>query len=59
MTFNRGFSMPGAPRNPFGPRRPRGPLRITIAIVFVASAILVASSGFYADLLWVRSVDFL
>ena len=59
MTFNRGFSMPGAPRNPFGPRRPRGPLRITIAIVFVASAILVASSGFYADLLWFRSVDFL
>ncbi|MEI6671600.1 MAG: UPF0182 family protein, partial [Actinomycetes bacterium] len=32
---------------------------MTIAIVFIASAILVASSGFYADLLWFRSVDFL
>jgi len=37
---------------------PRGPLVITAAIVVVALIALVSTSGFYADWLWFRSVDF-
>ena len=39
-------------------RRRRGPLPIVIAILVVASVTLVSLSGFYADWLWFRSVDF-
>ena len=39
-------------------RRRRGPLPIVIAILVVASVALVSLSGFYADWLWFKSVDF-
>jgi len=48
--------------NPFGNRGPGkrrvSPLTITAIVLFVLSSILISSSGFYADLLWYRSVDF-
>jgi uncharacterized membrane protein (UPF0182 family) len=41
------------------PRRKKvGPLPLTIATLFVIGAILVSLSGFYADILWFRSVNF-
>ena len=53
------------PNNPFnrpnatgGPAKRRGPLPFTILTLVVLAVILVASSGFYADLLWFRSVNF-
>ncbi len=53
------------PNNPFnrpsangGPAKRRGPLPFTIITLVVLAVILVASSGFYADLLWFRSVNF-
>jgi len=56
------------PNNPFerfaqrgnngGGRRKIGPLPITIAILAVLLVILVSLSGFYADILWFRSVNF-
>jgi len=39
-------------------RRRRGPLPIVIAILVVASVAVVSLSGFYADWLWFKSVDF-
>ena len=39
-------------------RRKPSPLAITAIILFVLSAILVSVSGFYADGLWFKSVDF-
>ena len=39
-------------------RRRRGPRPIVIAILVVASVALVSLSGFYADWLWFKSVDF-
>jgi len=39
-------------------RRRRGPLPIVIGILVVASIALVSLSGFYADWLWFKSVDF-
>jgi uncharacterized membrane protein (UPF0182 family) len=39
-------------------RRRRGPLPIVIGILVVASVALVSLSGFYADWLWFKSVDF-
>ena len=39
-------------------RRRRGPLPIVVAILVVASVALVSLSGFYADWLWFKSVDF-
>ena len=39
-------------------RRRRGPLPIVIAILVVASIALVSLSGFYADWLWFKSVNF-
>ena len=44
-------NMPGIPKN-------RRPLIITVAIVFAAALALVSLSGFYADWLWFRSVNF-
>ena len=44
-------------RNPGEPRR-IGALPITIAILTVLAVVLVSLSGFYADFLWFRSVDY-
>ena len=44
-------------RNPGGPRR-IGALPLTIVILTVIAVILVSLSGFYADFLWFRSVDY-
>ena len=46
------------PVNPLKPKRP-GPLALTVIALVILGAIMVAMSGFYADLLWFRSVDFL
>ena len=46
------------PANPLKPKRP-GPLAFTIIALAILGAILVGMSGFYADILWFRSVDFL
>ena len=42
----------------FNRRRRRGPLPIVIAILVVASIAIISLSGFYADWLWFKSVDF-
>ncbi len=39
-------------------KRRRGPLPITIGILVVIGVALVSMSGFYADWLWFKSVDF-
>ena len=48
--------------NPFanrgGGRRRVSPLTITFIVIFILSTILVSLSGFYADLLWFRSVGY-
>ena len=55
------------PNNPFSqgpfsqgfPRRKKvGPLPLTIAALVVIGVILVSLSGFYADILWFKSVNF-
>ncbi len=58
------FSFPGnpfsgstGPQNPMRPKRP-GPLAMTVIALVILGAIMVSMSGFYADLLWFRSVDF-
>ncbi|MEI6648977.1 MAG: UPF0182 family protein [Actinomycetes bacterium] len=51
------FNQSGTPRNR-GPRKKLGPLPLTMLTLFVLGIILVALSGFYADLLWYRSVNF-
>ena len=66
--FNRnnnpfgGSGLGGNFPNPFANRGPGkrrvSPLTITAIVLFVLSSILISSSGFYADLLWYRSVDF-
>lgn len=48
------FSRPNMPNIP----KNRRPLIITAAIVFAAALALVSASGFYADWLWFRSVNF-
>ncbi|HEY3292899.1 MAG TPA: UPF0182 family protein [Candidatus Nanopelagicaceae bacterium] len=48
------FSRPNMPNIP----RNRRPLIITVAIVIAAALVLVSLSGFYADWLWFRSVNF-
>ena len=45
------------PTNPLRPKRP-GPLALTAIALVILGSILVGMSGFYADLLWFRSVDF-
>jgi uncharacterized membrane protein (UPF0182 family) len=44
-------------RNPEGPRKV-SPLAITLGVLFILALGLLSLSGFYADLLWFRSVDF-
>jgi len=48
--------------NPFRNLRPKnrkvGPLAITFIVLAVVSVVLISLSGFYADLLWFRSVSF-
>ena len=48
--------------NPFANRgegkRRISPLTITFIVIFILASILVSLSGFYADLLWFRSVGF-
>ena len=61
------FQFPGNPfsgssgssrgQNPLRPKRP-GPLALTAIVLVILGSVLVALSGFYADLLWFRSVDF-
>ena len=42
----------------FNFKRRRGPLPITIGILVIIGVALVSMSGFYADWLWFKSVDF-
>ena len=61
--FGNNFGNGGNPFANFGRRTPGSPRRIspltvTIGVLFLLSLILVSLSGFYADLLWFRSVDF-
>ncbi|MFM8693115.1 MAG: UPF0182 family protein, partial [Actinomycetota bacterium] len=53
----RNFRFPS--RNLNGGRRPKiGALPLTVIILTVLAVILVSLSGFYADFLWFRSVDY-
>ena len=54
--FGGGIPNPFANRG--GGRRRVSPLTITAVILFILASVLVSSSGFYADLLWYRSVGF-
>jgi uncharacterized membrane protein (UPF0182 family) len=61
--FGSNFGSGGNPFANFGRRTPGSPRRIspltvTVGVLFLLSIILVSLSGFYADLLWFRSVDF-
>ncbi len=51
------FSGSPSPQNPVRPKRP-GPIGLTVIALVILGAIMVSLSGFYADLLWFRSVDF-
>jgi len=51
------FSGSSRPQNPMRPKRP-GPLALTAIVLVILGSVLVGLSGFYADLLWFRSVDF-
>ena len=52
-----GGSGSGSPFN-FGPRKKVGPLPLTIAALVLIGIVLISLSGFYADVLWFRSVHF-
>ena len=54
--FGGNFPNPFANRS--GGRRRVSPLTITFIVLFVLTSILFSLSGFYADLLWFRSVGF-
>jgi len=54
--FGGGIPNPFANRG--GGRRRVSPLTITAVVLFILASVLVSSSGFYADLLWYRSVGF-
>ena len=61
--FGNNFGNGGNPFANFGRRSPGAPrkispLSITLGVLFLLSLLLVSLSGFYADLLWYRSVDF-
>ena len=45
------------PQNPMRPKMP-GPLAFTAIALVILAGIVLSLSGFYADLLWFRSVDF-
>lgn len=51
------FANSPRPQSPLRPKRP-GPLALTAIALAVIGSVLVGMSGFYADLLWFRSVDF-
>jgi uncharacterized membrane protein (UPF0182 family) len=51
------FSGSPRPQNPMRPKRP-GPLALTAIALVILGSLLIGLSGFYADLLWFRSVDF-
>jgi len=51
------FSGSSGPQNPMRPKRP-GPLALTIIALVILGGVMISLSGFYADLLWFRSVDF-
>jgi uncharacterized membrane protein (UPF0182 family) len=53
-----GGNFPNPFANKSGGRRRISPLTITFIVLFVLSSILISLSGFYADLLWFRSVGF-
>jgi uncharacterized membrane protein (UPF0182 family) len=53
-----GGNFPNPFANKGGGRRRVSPLTITFIVLFVLSSILISLSGFYADLLWFRSVGF-
>ena len=56
---NNPFSQGGGPFSNGFPRRKKvGPLPLTIAALVVIGIVLVSLSGFYADILWFRSVNF-
>ena len=54
--FGGGFPNPFASRG--NGKRRVSPLTITFVVIFILSSVLVSLSGFYADLLWFRSVGF-
>ncbi|MEY2743530.1 MAG: hypothetical protein RL310_439 [Actinomycetota bacterium] len=54
--FGGGFPNPFASRG--NGKRRVSPLTITFIVIFILSSVLVSLSGFYADLLWFRSVGF-
>jgi len=54
--FGGGFPNPFANRR--NGKRRVSPLTITFIVLFILSSVLVSLSGFYADLLWYRSVGF-
>ncbi len=51
------FSGSPTPQNPMRPKRP-GLLALTAIALVILGSVLVGLSGFYADFLWFRSVDF-
>lgn len=53
-----GGNFPNLFANRGGGRRRVSPLTITFIVIFILSTILVSLSGFYADLLWFRSVGY-
>ena len=54
--FGGGFPNPFANRG--NGKRRVSPLTITFVVLFILSSVLISLSGFYADLLWFRSVGF-
>jgi len=51
------FSGSSNPQNPLRPKRP-GPFALTAIVLVILGSLLVGLSGFYADFLWFRSVEF-
>ena len=56
---NNPFSQGSGPfQNGFPRRKKVGPLPLTIAALVLIAVVLVSLSGFYADILWFKSVNF-
>ncbi|MGI9171224.1 MAG: UPF0182 family membrane protein [Candidatus Nanopelagicus sp.] len=53
-----GGNFPNPFANKSGGRRRVSPLTITFIVIFILTSILFSLSGFYADLLWFRSVGY-